>query len=389
MSALHYFKTFTFYLSMLSLSNYDYTLPDHLIAQHPVLPPENASLLVFDRKTETISHKHFYDLPWLLTPDTLIVFNDSKVVKARVLFPEIQGELLFLRLLTPTSCEAMVRPWKKWKNGMSQTIAGTTITFTVTDTTIDWRIVECSHPILRVLEQYGQMPLPPYIEYDPNDADHYQSVVADDTKPWSVAAPTAALHFSPKLLSDLQKSWINKATVTLHVWIGTFKSVDVEDITKYAIHDEVCEVSLDLFTTIARQKLSKKPLLAVWTTTTRTLESLPYVWKLIEKNDFFDQETILYRNRLTNSIDWQHASQYVSEITLSNNICFFHCTLYIYPGFQFCVIDQLITNFHLPKSSLLMLVAGYIWYEQMQTIYKHAISQEYRFFSFGDGMLVM
>jgi S-adenosylmethionine:tRNA ribosyltransferase-isomerase len=373
---------------MYLLSDYDYTLPDSLIAQHPVIPPENARLLVLDRKTNTYRDKHFYDLPWLLTPETLIVFNDSKVVKARVLFPEIQGELLFLRLLTPTSCEALVRPWKKWKIGMSHSIANTDITFTVTDTTHDWRIVECSHPLLAVLEQYGQMPLPPYIEYDPNDADHYQPVVADDTKPWSVAAPTAALHFSPKLLSDLQKSWINKATVTLHVWIGTFKSVDVEDITKYAIHDEVCEVSFDLFTTIARQKLSKKPLLAVWTTTTRTLESLPYVWKLMDKHALFDQETILYRDSLTNSIDWKQASHYVSEITFTPNSFLFHCTLYIYPGFQFRLIDQLITNFHLPKSSLLMLVAGYVWYEQMQNIYKHAITQEYRFFSFGDGMLV-
>jgi S-adenosylmethionine:tRNA ribosyltransferase-isomerase len=377
---------------MFSLSDYDYTLPDSLIAQHPILPPENARLLVFDRESKSIRDNHFYDLPKLLTPGTLIVFNDSKVVKARVLFPEIQGELLFLRLLTPTSCEAMVRPWKKWKNGMSQTIAGTTIRFTVTDTTIDWRIVECSHPILQVLEQYGQMPLPPYIEYDPNDAEHYQPVVANDKKPWSVAAPTAALHFSEQLITDLQNAEINRDFVTLHVGIGTFKTVDVEDITQYAIHDEVCEVRCDLFTTIARQKSAQKPLLAVGTTTTRTLESLPYVWVLIEdgqKNALFDQETRCYRESVTNNIDWEKASEYVSEITFSNNACFFSCTLYIYPWFQFRVIDQLITNFHLPKSSLLMLVAGYVWFEQMQTIYKHAITQEYRFFSFGDGMLVV
>lgn len=377
---------------MLSLSDYDYTLPDHLIAQHPTLPPEHARLLVFDRKKQTIRDKHFYDLPELLESRTLIVFNDSKVVKARLLFPEIHGELLFLRLLTPTSCEAMVRPWKKWKNGMSQTISGTTITFTVIDTTIDWRIVACSHPILQVLEQYGQMPLPPYIEYNEQDAPQYQPVVANDAKPWSVAAPTAALHFSEQLIIDLEKAWINRDFVTLHVGIGTFKTVDVEDITQYAIHDELCEVRRDLFTTIARQKSLQKPLIAVGTTTTRTLESLPYLWVLIDnkqKNALFDEETRQYRERITNSIDQPKASEYISDITFSNNSCFFSCTLYIYPWFQFRVIDQLITNFHLPKSSLLMLVAGYVWYQEMHTLYKHAIKQQYRFFSFGDGMLVM
>lgn len=377
---------------MFSLSDYNYALPDRLIAQHPILPPENARLLVFNRKTNTISDEHFYDLPWLLTPETLIVFNDSKVVKARLLFPEIQGELLFLRLLTPTSCEAMVRPWKKWKIGMSHTIVNTDITLTITDNTHDWRIVECSHPILEVLEQYGQMPLPPYITYDENDAPHYQPIVANNEKLWSVAAPTAALHFSEQLIGDIKNATILTDSVTLHVWIGTFKTVDVEDITKYAIHDEVCEVRFDLFTTIARQKISHRPLLAVGTTTTRTLESLPYVWKLMDlwdKNKLFDQDTILFRDSLIHSLDWKLASDYVSEITFTNDSCLFHCTLYIYPWFQFRLIDQLITNFHLPKSSLLMLVAGYIWYEQMQNIYKHAITQEYRFFSFGDGMLVM
>lgn len=377
---------------MFSLSDYNYALPDRLIAQHPILPPENARLLVFNRKTNTISDEHFYDLPWLLTPETLIVFNDSKVVKARLLFPEIQGELLFLRLLTPTSCEAMVRPWKKWKIGMSHTIVNTNITLTITNNTHDWRIVECSHPILEVLEQYGQMPLPPYIIYDENDAPHYQPIVANNEKLWSVAAPTAALHFSEQLIGDIKNATILTDSVTLHVWIGTFKTVDVEDITKYAIHDEVCEVRFDLFTTIARQKISHRPLLAVGTTTTRTLESLPYVWKLMDlwdKNKLFDQDTILFRDSLIHSLDWKLASDYVSEITFTNDSCLFHCTLYIYPWFQFRLIDQLITNFHLPKSSLLMLVAGYIWYKQMQNIYKHAVSQEYRFFSFGDGMLVM
>lgn len=376
---------------MFSLSDYDYTLPESLIAQHPVLPPENARLLVFDRESKSIRDRHFYDLPELLSEETILVFNDSKVVKARLLFPEIQGEMLFLRVITPTTCEAMVRPWKKWKEGMSHTIPNTDITFTVKETTLDWRIITCSHPILQVLDQYGQMPLPPYIEYDPNDAEHYQPVVADDTKPWSVAAPTAALHFSEQLLSRLDESWIKQTAVTLHVWIGTFKTVDVEDITKYAIHNEMCEVRFALFATIAQQKSQQKPLLAVWTTSTRTLESLPYVWVLLSDNTKlrFDAATRSFRNQLTQDITLSEANKFVAELSETQDICFFSCTLYIYPGFQFRVIDQLITNFHLPKSSLLMLVAAYVWFSEMKALYNHAITHEYRFFSFGDGMLVI
>gem|GEM_PF-3262318 len=168
---------------MFSLTDYDYTLPNKLIAQHPMLPAENARLLVYDRETKKISDKHFYDLPELLDPKTLIVFNDSKVVKARILFPDLKGELLFLRLLTPTSCEALVRPGKKWKEGMTHTIPKTTITFTVDESTTDGRIITCSHPLLEVLEQYGQMPLPAYIDYNESDAVHYQPIVANKEKP--------------------------------------------------------------------------------------------------------------------------------------------------------------------------------------------------------------
>ncbi len=377
---------------MFSLTDYDYTLPAELIAQHPTLPPENARLLVYDRQTKTTNDKHFFDLPELLTPETLIIFNDSKVVKARILFPDFSGELLFLRLLSPTSCEALVRPGKKWKVWTTHILPETPISFTVDNVTEEGRILSCSHPLLEVLEQHGQMPLPPYITYDESDAIHYQPSVANDDKPWSVAAPTAALHFSRTLLDQLHERWVQQATVTLHVWIGTFKTVDVEDITRYAIHDELCEITPSLFATIAQQKNDKKLLLAVGTTSTRTLESLPYLraqFSESQKQSLTDTSTRQFWDELTHSIASEQSAKYVSGIVLKDKIILFHSTLYIYPWFSFRIIDQLITNFHLPKSSLLMLVAWYLGYDEMKRIYTHAIAQQYRFFSFWDGMLIL
>lgn len=377
---------------MLTLTDYDYTLPEELIAQHPLLPAEDARLLVYTRETNTLRDHHFYDLPELLPSGTLMVFNNSKVVKARLLFPDLNGEVLFLRLLTSTEFEALVRPGKKRKIWATQTLPGTNITFTVIETTYDGRIVRCSHPVLEVFEQYGQMPLPPYIEYNEQDAPHYQPIVADETKSWSVAAPTAALHFSTSLLDNLEHAWIPRAAVTLHVGIGTFKTVDVEDITAYQIHDEVAEVSMDLFARLATQKSSHQPILAIGTTTTRTLESLPYLRKQISTEQKIagrDEATRQYRDTLTQDITEQQSKKYVSNIMVDTWRIIFHSTIYIYPWFTFLLIDQLITNFHLPKSSLLMLVAWYIGYDEMKQVYAHAIQEQYRFFSFWDGMLVL
>lgn len=376
---------------MFSLTDYDYTLPESLIAQHPTLPPENARLLVYDTITDTREDQHFYDLPSLLTPGTLMVFNDSKVVKARILFPDIWWELLFLRLIDTYTCEALVRPGKKRKEWATHTIPGTAISCSVQSSTHDWRILTCSEPILDVLEQHGQMPLPPYITYDPNDAEHYQPTVADHNKPWSVAAPTAALHFSSNLLQQLDEAHIERTSVTLHVWIGTFKTVDVENIKEYAIHDEVAEVSKDLFSRLAAQAMKQQPILAIGTTTTRTLESLPYVRVQLsseQKTALRDETTRTFRDNLTSWISLRHAQKYVSQIIFHSSCFTFHCALYIYPWFQFRIIDQLVTNFHLPKSSLLMLVAWFIWYEHMKAIYAHGIKHHYRFFSFWDGMLL-
>lgn len=376
---------------MFSLTDYTYTLPEELIAQTPVFPPEQARLLVYNRATKQIQDKHFFDLLDLLPKNTLIVFNDSKVVKARLLFPELNGELLFLRLLTPTSCEALVRPGKKRPIGMTHTLANSTISFTVTWITPHGRIVSCSQPRLSVLEQYGQMPLPPYITYDPAVSDTYQPIVANHEKPWSVAAPTAALHFSAQLLQQLQDAWHNTETVTLHVWLGTFKTVDVEDITTYVIHQESCEVTYQLFTRLMQQKQRHHPVLAIWTTSTRTLESLPYLRAQLtneQKRTIAPPETIAYRDNLTVGITPAAGTQYISEIMLHDDRLTFNSQLYIFPWFQFRLIDQLITNFHLPKSSLLMLVAWYIGYEPMQQIYQHGVTKKYRFFSFWDGMLL-
>lgn len=272
---------------------------------------------------------------------------------------------------------------------MTHTLLQTSVTFTVTATTEDGRIISCSHPILDVLEQYGQMPLPPYIVYDPNDAEHYQPDIANHDKPWSVAAPTAALHFGQSLLDQLHTQAIDHATVTLHVGIGTFKTVDVEDITTYQIHEEVCEISFALLDRIADQKLAQKPLLAVWTTSTRTLESLPYVWQQLsqEQKQRVAPSTRTFWDLVTAELE--DTKKYILDLICTDSWCTFACRLYIYPWFTFRVINGLITNFHLPRSSLLMLVAWYIWYDAMKNIYAHAIDHQYRFYSFGDGMIVI
>lgn len=309
---------------------------------------------------------------------------------------DTSGEVFYLSSLTPHTFEALVRPGKKRKVG--HTIQFTDeISFSVDKITEEWRQLTCSHPIQEVLETYGQMPLPPYISYDETKADPYQPIFA--SKAWSVAAPTASLHFTQDLMDKLVTQGVEIAYTTLHVWLGTFKQVDTTDIKTYDIHSETLEVDISLFARIAAQKLTNKPLLAIGTTVTRTVESLPYLWKilytdhqatLLSNIDTSTQQSVIdFRNSLTIHISLQEAEIYIHQITFpTSDICQLSSTLFLYPGRPFYVIDQLITNFHLPKSSLLMLVAWYIGYEQMKQIYEHAITEQYRFYSFGDAMWI-
>lgn len=376
---------------MYHLDDYDYDLPEERIAQHATHPPESCKLLYYDQSKDQITDLHFFDLPDLLDPSTLIIFNNSKVVKARIYFLDINGEILFLRRHGTDTFEALVRPGKKRKKGQVYFLPDTTISFSVVDDTPEGRLLSCSHDIYSVMEDYGSLPLPPYIDYTVSKEADYQPVVAQDDKPWSVASPTAALHFSSELMDKLQTQGHNIGFVTLHVGLGTFKSVDVDDITSYAIHDERAEISRSLFALLAQHKTAQKPLLAIGTTSTRTLESLPYLRKALTEHQqsmIADDVTISFRNQISTDISDEQRKQYLANIQVHESSITFSTTLYIFPWFTFRIIDQLITNFHLPKSSLLMLVAWFIGYDSMKKLYQHAVAGTYRFFSFGDAMLL-
>lgn len=417
---------------MFSLSDYNYTLPPELIAQTPAHPPESCKFLVYDKIKKTTEDRIFSDLPQLIDPNTLIIFNNSKVIKARLILqkgilPLSRGEgaggwgwaleIFYLNSLSSHTFNALIRPGKKFKRGNTIHF-NENIHFTVDKRTEDGRQLTCNQPILEVLEQYGQMPLPPYIKYEEDKADPYQPIMAE--KEGSVAAPTASLHFTQNLIKQLVSQGVQTAYTTLHVWLGTFKQVDTEEIKKYNIHAETIEIDLSLFERIAQHKEQNKPILAVGTTVTRTLESLPYLRKILQSNDQeitwqnnrvtlwqggqdiwiewmsfegFEKlplQTISFRNHLTTNITLDQAKIYIWGLKLKawSLELIFSSTLYIYPGFTYKILDQLITNFHLPKSSLLMLVAWYIGYKEMKQVYEHAISEKYRFYSFGDAMLI-
>jgi len=232
---------------------------------------------------------------------------------------------------------------------------------TVLEQTRDGRILRSDKPILNLLDTYGQMPLPPYITYEPGKSNDYQPFFAQ--QPGSVAAPTASLHFTPDLLKQLKQQGISSTFVTLHVGLGTFKQVDTEDITAYEIHTEQIELSTDLFTQIVTAKQEKRNITAIGTTVTRTLETMPYVRKLLDDRtkSKLPVSVCTYRDSSTEDISLPQATSIVHSLHITDSsILHFDSQLFLYPGKSFHVIDQLITNFHLPKSSLLMLVAAYI-----------------------------
>lgn len=390
---------------MYTLDDYDYTLPEHLIAQTPSDPPESCKLLVYNKSTDTYSDHVFSDIITMMNPHTLMIYNNSKVVQARLQFcsdkSKKQKEIFYLSSSSPYTFNALVCPGKKFR--VWDTVHfNEDIYFTVDAITKEWRQLTCNKPISHVLEQYGQMPLPPYIKYETSKASSYQPIFA--CKQWSVAAPTASLHFTKDLLHALEKKGIQKIETTLHVGLGTFKQVDTQDIETYDIHTETIVVQISLFAKIAQQKDSWHPVLAIWTTVTRTLESLPYLWKILRHQTnhttwemihsetyatlLWDKHTTQYRDTHTKDISIQQAHKYITNIVHNAASVTFSSKLYLYPWKPFFVIDQLITNFHLPKSSLLMLIAAYIWYENMKKLYSHAIEEKYKFYSFGDAMWV-
>lgn len=389
---------------MHSLQDYSYFLPEHLIAQTPASPPESCKFLIHKKNTWTNSDHLFWELPTLIEPSTLIIFNNSKVIKARLTWlPKdettpgkkkkrgVPTYSKFLEIFYLTSVEKskysfiwLISDGKKFKV-WSTIYFNESIHFQVDAIVHEWRQFTCNIPILEVLETYGQMPLPPYIWYTKEKESPYQSIFA--SKVWSVAAPTASLHFTPTILKKLEEKWVQTLYTTLHIWLGTFKQVDTQDITSYNIHSERIEVDKNIFQKLSKARRDGKRILAVGTTVTRTLESLPYLYVLIKEQSriFVKNE---YREEVCTNISLEIASKYVANISIEEEYFSFDSTLYLYPWSNFYVIDELITNFHLPKTSLLMLVAAWMWFDAMKAAYEHAIEHQYRFYSFGDAMWI-
>jgi S-adenosylmethionine:tRNA ribosyltransferase-isomerase len=341
-----------------SLSAYDYDLPPERIAQNPVVPRDTARLLVVHSPTHD-QHHSFRDLPSLLQPGDLLVLNNTRVIPARLYGHKPNGtrvEVLLLEERQPDQWLALVRPGKRLKPGASIEFGTGELRVRAivleTDPATGGRIVQFTVPdstLMQVLPHLGQVPLPPYITDSQAKPDQYQTVYAQ--QPGAVAAPTAGLHFTPELLTCLQKQGIQQSFVTLHVGVGTFRPVEAEDITTHAMHGEWLEVPADTVHQIEQTQARGGRVIAVGTTVVRALEGAAQTGKL---------------------------QPYCGKTEL-----------FIYPGYQWQVVEGMITNFHLPKSSLMMLVSALIGRQRLLDLYQVAIAQAYRFYSFGDAMLIL
>ncbi|MEL6578303.1 MAG: tRNA preQ1(34) S-adenosylmethionine ribosyltransferase-isomerase QueA [Cyanobacteria bacterium J06621_12] len=347
----------------LLLSSYTYKLPQSLIAQTPADPRDSSRLLIVDPRLET-THGIFRDLLNWLQPGDLLVLNNTRVIPARLYGYKTTGskvEILLIEERSPDCWLALVKPGKRFTLGSiinfdsqdGQTIQATVIS---KDEPTGGRILQFALPtgksLWQFLEDYGELPLPPYITESDAPDERYQTVYAD--RPGAIAAPTAGLHFTPELLAQLEQQGIEQTHITLHVGIGTFRPVETEQIKDHAMHQEWIEVSDATVSKIRETKARGGRVIAVGTTATRALEGAAQAAKLDQIEPFRGKTD-----------------------------------LFIYPGYQWQVVDGLITNFHLPGSSLLMLVSAMIGREKLLEIYQEAIALEYRFYSFGDAMLIL
>ena len=346
------------------INDFDYELPQELIAQTPAQKRDCSRLMVVDRKTGEVAHKHFYDIIDELKPTDCLVLNNSKVLPAR-LYGTKEGtgakvEFLLIKRIEGDVWETMVRPGKRLKPGDAVTFSDEKLfRAVVQDYGEDGtRIVKFEYAgiFLERLEELGQMPLPPYIERENNleDKDRYQTVYAKNEG--SVAAPTAGLHFTPELLEKAKAKGVKLAYVTLHVGIGTFRPVKAEQIEDHHMHFEEYFVDEETARTINETILSGGRIVSVGTTSTRTVESAAQ----------YDETSGKYL------VQAGHGST----------------GIFIYPGYQFKIIIALITNFHLPKSTLLMLISALYNREDILRVYKLAVQEKYRFFSYGDAMFI-
>lgn len=339
----------------MKVSEFDYELPDELIAQTPVEPRDTSRLMVIDLASERIEHRHFYDLPEYLRPGDVLVVNESRVIPARLHgIREGTGsqiEVLLLHPISDCAWEALVKPGKRCPIG-ARLCFGRELTATVTaKTETGGRILEFAWEgeFSAILEKLGETPLPPYIKARLEDKERYQTVYAKVEG--SAAAPTAGLHFTTRLLGRLQEMGVKIVPLVLHVGVDTFRPVKAEQVEDHRMHSEYYYLAAEHAETINQCKADGGRVIAVGTTAVRTLETLCRSGKVVPGSGWTD--------------------------------------LFIYPGYEFKVIDGMVTNFHLPQSSLLMLVSAFAGLDLIKKAYHTAVEQRYRFFSFGDAMLLI
>jgi S-adenosylmethionine:tRNA ribosyltransferase-isomerase len=337
-------------------SDFDYELPPELIAQTPLARRDASRLLVLDRADAKIQHRHFTDLPDLLRPGDCLVVNDSRVLPARLFGVTASGaavETLLLRDLGEGAWLCLTRPGRKTRVGVRITYGDGALTGTVEEESTEGnRVIRFDYEgiFLELLEQLGEMPLPPYIKERLRDRERYQTVYAKALG--SAAAPTAGLHFTQELLETLKQCGIIVAAVTLHVGLGTFRPVKEEDLTHHIMHAEYAMIPEKTAQAVNTARRAGGRVIAVGTTVCRTLESFALEdGSLVPRDDFTD--------------------------------------IFIKPGYHFRAMDGLITNFHLPRSTLIMLVSALAGRETILAAYREAVEQRYRFFSFGDAMLIL
>lgn len=337
------------------LSDFDYELPEEFIAQHPCEPRDASRLLVLNKESGALEHRHFYEVPGFLKPGDTLVFNDTKVLPARLIgIKQETGakiEVFLLSRKTGDDWEVLVKPGKRARIGTVVCFGDELSCEIVEDTDFGGRIARFRyHGIFEeLLDRLGDTPLPPYIKEKLNDRERYQTVYARFSG--SAAAPTAGLHFTPGLMQNIRELGVHLAFVTLHVGLGTFRPVSVDNVTEHVMHSEYYSVPPETAKLVNDTKAQGGRVIAVGTTAVRTLE------------------TAGAGGRLAADSGWTN--------------------IFIYPGHQFNIIDGMITNFHLPKSTLLMLVSAFAGRNAVLAAYHEAIKQRYRFFSFGDAMLII
>lgn len=341
---------------MMQLKDFDYYLPDKLIAQHPLQKRDESRLMILDKNNGEIEHKHFKNIIDYLNKGDCLVLNDTRVIPARLIgSKEKTGgkiEFLLLRRIDRDSWETLVKPGKRAKIGTRFTFGNGKLKAEVTDILEGGsRIVKFEYDGIfeEVLDSLGQMPLPPYIKEKLDDKERYQTVYSKELG--SAAAPTAGLHFTDELLKKIKDKGVKLAFLTLHVGLGTFRPVKVENIEEHHMHSEYYHISRETAEIINSTKKNAGRIIAVGTTSCRTLETVS------DEKGFVKAQS-----------GWTD--------------------IFIYPGYKFKIVDALITNFHLPKSTLIMLVSSLAGRENILNAYKIAVNKEYRFFSFGDAMFI-